>query len=115
MLSLLKSLSRSMLLSIVTLAVDGAFAYLLTFLHYEFFEIMGDLMLAEAAALFIIAGLVDFSGSLGAIAFRKIILRSKQNYSATTHKEYERKALVLLISGLILLGILIVVAIYSQN
>jgi hypothetical protein len=102
-----------MLLSIVTLAVDGTIAYLLTFLHYAFFEIMGDLMLAEAAALFIIAGLVDFSASLGAVAFRKIILKSKGEYSAITHKEYERKASVFLIAGLILLGILVLVAAYS--
>ena len=104
---------RSLGLTLLALAVDSAIAYFLTFLHYSFVEIMGDVMLVEAAALFILAGIVDFSASVGAIAFRKAILGSKREYSATTHKDYERQASVLLIAGLILLGILVVVALHA--
>ena len=74
---------------------------------------MGDFMLVEAATLFIVAGLIDFSTSIGAVQFRKIILASKQEYSAIKHKGYERKALILLIAGLILLGILVTLSVYA--
>jgi hypothetical protein len=80
--------------------------------NYPFAEVIGDFMLVEAAGFFIIAGLIDFSASLSAVQFRRVVLRSQREYSVATHKDYARKALVFLMVGLFLLGILVVVAIY---
>ena len=63
------------------LLADGLAAFALTFLSYRFIEILGDFMLIEVAILFILAGLLDFSRSIGAVQFRKVILGSKQEYS----------------------------------
>ena len=112
MLSFLTIIRKSLLIVLIALAADSAIAYLLTLAHYALAEIMGDFVLVESAFLFIVAGLVDFSTSIGAVQFRKTVLASKQEYSASRHKEYARKALVFLIAGLILLGILVVVAVY---
>jgi hypothetical protein len=115
MLSFLTIIRRSLLVVVIALAADGAIAYLLTLVQYAFAETMGDLMLVEAAALFILAGLIDFSTSIGATQFRKTVLASKQDYSPFKHKEYERRALIFLIAGLILLGMLVFVAVYPLS
>ena len=70
-------------------------------------------MLIEVAVLFILAGLLDFSRSIGAVEFRKMILGSKQEYSSSAHKEAEKKAVVFFLGGIILLSMLVVLAIYS--
>jgi hypothetical protein len=95
------------------LLADGLAAFALTFLSYRFIEILGDSVLIEVAILFILAGLLDFSRSIGAVQFRKMILGSKQEYSATAHKEAEKKALVFFLGGVILLSLLVVLALYS--
>ena len=115
MLRFLTILRKSLMVVLIALAADGVVAYALTSAQYAFAETMGDFMLVEAAALFILAGLVDFSTSIGAVQFRKTLLASKQEYSAARHKEYERKALTFLIAGLILLGILVAVAVYGLS
>ena len=60
MLSFLTIMRKSLLVVVIALGADGAIAYLLTYAHYAFAETIGDFMLVEAAALFILAGLVDF-------------------------------------------------------
>ena len=114
MLSFLNMLRRSLLLVAGLLAVDTVAGYLLTFLKYTFIEAMGDIMLVEVAALFILAGLLDFASSIGVTQFRKTFLASKQGYSSLKHKESERKALVFFLAGLILFLMLAVSAIYER-
>jgi hypothetical protein len=96
------------------LAVDCVGAYLLTFVKYAFIEVIGDLMLGEVAVLFILAGLLDFGSSIGMIQFRRVVLASKEGYSSSKHKESERKASVLCLTGLFLFSILIVATIYKH-
>jgi UPF0716 family protein affecting phage T7 exclusion len=103
---------RALLFTVSALVADGAIAFTLTWLNYPIAEVMGDFMLVEAAGFFIIAGLMDFSASLGAVQFQRVVLRSKREYSAAAHKDYARKALAFLMAGLILLGILVAVAVY---
>ena len=99
----------------VLLVADSLAAYALTFLSYRFIEVMGDLMLIEVAILFVLAGLLDFSTSIGAAQFRKTILGSKQGYSSSKHKEAEKTALVYFLGGLIIFLMLIVFALYEQS
>jgi hypothetical protein len=115
MLSLLRIVRRSFALSAAILAADGIAAYLLEFLNYAFIESIGDLILVEVALLFIVAGLMDFATSIGGAQFRRMILTSKEGYSASKHKETERKAAVLFLAGLILLLLLISTAIYDGH
>ncbi len=115
MLSLLRIIRRSFALCAAILAADGVAAYLLEFLNYAFIESIGDLMLVEVALLFVVAGLMDFATSIGGAQFRRMILASKEGYSASKHKETERKAAVLFLSGLILLLLLIATAIYDGH
>jgi hypothetical protein len=73
-------------------------------------EIIGDLMLIEVAVLFLVAGLIEVSYSIGGAGFRKNVLGLKQEYSQYAHKEAERKALVLIFAGLFMFVVLIAVA-----
>jgi hypothetical protein len=114
MLMLLRVLRSSLQLTLVLLAVDGGVAYVLTILHYTLVESLGDLMLAEVAVLFILAGVLDFASSIGVAQFRKTFLGSKQGYSSSKHKASHQSASVLLITGLILLAILIVATVYDH-
>ena len=99
----------------VLLVADGLAAYGLTFLNFRFVEVMGDLMLIEVAILFVLAGILDFSNSIGAAQFRKTMLGSKEGYSSSKHKETQRTALVYFLGGLIIFLMLIVLALYEQS
>jgi uncharacterized membrane protein len=115
MLTFLTILGRSLRIAGALLVADGVAAYGLTFLSYRFIETVGDSILIEVAILFIMAGLLDFSSSIGAIQFRKMILGSKQEYSSSAHKEAEKKALVFFLGGVILLLVLVVLALYALS
>ncbi len=114
MLMLLRILRSSLQLAAALLAVDGGIAYVLTLFHYAIVESLGDLMLAEVAVLFILAGVLDFASSIGVAQFRKTFLASKQGYSSSKHKASHRNASVLLVAGFILLAILIVASVYED-
>ena len=60
------------------LVIDLLASYLLRIYVYPI-ETLGDLMLFEAAALFLIAGIIDFGSSLGFIQFKKVLASSKRN------------------------------------
>ena len=77
--------------------------------------VIGDLLLAEVAALFIIAGVLDFASSIGMTQFRKVILSSKEDYSPDKRRQTERAALVYLFAGLILLLAMVVLMIYDNT
>ncbi len=115
MLTFLTILGRSLRIAGGLLVADGLAAYSLTFLSYRFIETIGDSMLIEVAILFLLAGLLDFYSSVGAVQFRKVVLGSKQEYSSSAHKEAEKKALVSFLSGVILLLMLIVLALYAGS
>lgn len=115
MLTFLTILGRSLRILGGLLFTDGLVAYGLTFLRYRFIETVGDFMLVEVAVLFLLAGLLDFSSSIGAVEFRKTILGSKQEYSSSAHKDAERKASVFFLGGMILLSMLIIMAIYAGS
>ena len=114
MLRFLPPLVRALRLVGGLLVADAFTAYLLTFFGHNFVEVAGDLMLVEVAVLFIVAGLLDFSTSIGAAQFRKTIFAAKQGYSAARHKEAGWKALVFFLAGLILLLILVTAALYTR-
>jgi len=114
MLSFLAILRKSLQLVVAMLALDCVAAYLLTLLKYAFIEVIGDLMLGEVAILFIVAGLLDFGSSIGMIQFRRVVLASKEIYSSSKHKESERRASVLCLTGLFLFLILIAATIYEH-
>jgi hypothetical protein len=107
-------LGKSMRIAVVLLAADYVLAYVLTFLSYSFVGTLGDFMLLEVAILFILAGLLDFSSSIGAIQFRKTLLHSKQEYSSLKHKEVERRAAVFFLGGLVIFVVLVIFALYLR-
>jgi hypothetical protein len=77
--------------------------------------VMGDLMLGEVAVLFIIAGILDFSSSIGMAQVRKTFLSSKEDYSPEIRKEKERTAMVFLFTGLVLLVAMILLMVYNLS
>ena len=77
--------------------------------------VMGDLMLIEVAALFIIAGILDFASSIGMAQFRKTFLSSKEDYSPEKRKEKERNAMTFVFAGLLLLAFMIVLMVYDLS
>jgi hypothetical protein len=76
--------------------------------------VIGDLLLVEVAALFIIAGVLDFASSIGMTQFRKVILSSKEDYSPDKRRQTERAAMVYLFAGLILLLAMVILMIYDS-
>jgi len=111
MLTFPKILARALLIAVGAMLGDGALSLGLTLVGFNFIETIGDLILVEVAVLFLVAGLIDFSSSVGAVQFRKVLLRSKQQYSRQVHNEAQGKALVLLLAGIFLFVMLIAVAV----
>jgi hypothetical protein len=103
-----------MLIVACAIAGDGFVAYGMIPFGFSFIEIIGDLMLVEVAILFLAAGLIDFSSSIGAVQFRKSVLGFKQDYSQSAHKEAERKAAVLVLAGVVIFAILIAIAVLAH-
>jgi len=110
MLTFAKVLARSLLIAGIAIVSDGAVSIVVSLFGASFIEIMGDLMLAEVAILFLAAGFYDFSTSIVGAQFKKAVLGSKQGYSQSRHKEAERKALALVIAGVLILALLIAAA-----
>jgi uncharacterized membrane protein YidH (DUF202 family) len=111
MLTFPKILGRSLVISLSAIAADGLVSYAMTLLGFSFIETMGDLMLIEVAVLFLVAGVIDFSSSVGGVHLRRAVLGSRQEYSPSTHRDKGRKALVLVVAGTIMFLILIFVGI----
>jgi len=97
------------------IAVDVLVTYVISFYGLSFIELVGDLMLVEVALLFIAAGLIDFSSSIGGVQLRKVIMGSKEGYSRSAHKEAEKRASLFFLTGLIIFLLLIVIAIISRS
>jgi len=102
-----------MLIVAGAIASDVLIAYGTMLFGFSFKEIIGDLMLIEVAILFVVAGLIDFSSSIGAVQLRKSVLRSKQDYSQAAHKEAEKKAAVLVVAGVSIFAILMAIAVLA--
>jgi len=115
MLTFPRVIARALLIVAGAIIVDGLTAYAITRHGSSLSEIMGDMMLIEAAVLFLIAGLIDFSSSVGGTQVRRSMLGSKEDYSSCSHKEAVRKALALLLAGVLLFIILIAIAIMSGS
>ena len=115
MLTFPKILGRSLLVAAAAILGDGLVSIGMSSLGYSFVEVQGDLMLVEVAILFLVAGLIDFASSVGAVEFRKTLLHSKQEYSQSAHKEAGRRALVLVIAGILILGVLILGAVLIRS
>jgi len=115
MLTFLRIIGRSLLVTASVIVGDGLVTYGITLFGFSFVEVVGDLMLVEVAILFLVAGLIDFASSVGAVQFRKTILGSKQEYSQSAHKEAESKAAVLVLAGVFMFIVLMVVAILIRS
>jgi hypothetical protein len=115
MLTFLRIIGRSLLIAAGAMLGDGLIAYRMVLFGFSFVEIMGDLMLVEVAMLFLVAGLIDFASSVGAVQFRKTVLGSKQEYSQSAHKEAEKRAAVLVLAGVFMFVILMAVAVLTRS
>ncbi len=110
MLTYTQVLHRSVKVSAFLGIVDLGAALLSTFFEFSPSAMLGNLLLLEIALLFILAGLLDFSSSIGMVQFKRVVLSSKDEFSGTRRKEAERSALVYVFAGLILLAVMILLA-----
>ena len=110
-------LKRALKIAAVLLLADSAIALVPFSILIDMSPIgvLGDLMLVEAAALFIMAGILDFASSVGMAQFRKTFLSSKEDYSPEKRKEKERTAMIFLFTGLLLLGLMILLMAYDLS
>jgi hypothetical protein len=103
--------------AVKSLKVTGVlliFDFLGVFLLHDYvypYEVLGDLLLIETAALFLAAGIIDFGSSLGFLQFRRTMSPSTKRFPVSKRKDSERHALVLVFSGSILFGVLVLLAI----
>jgi hypothetical protein len=105
---------RSVKYASILVAADVAVALLPFFnwIDVSSIGVLGDLLLAEVAMVFIAAGVLDISSSAGMTGFRKLF-SSGVEYSAIKRREAERHAMVFLVTGLFLLAAMIVLAIFD--
>jgi len=108
---------RALKVAAFLLLVDSLIAIMpfSTIIDFSPIGVMGDLMLAEVAVLFIVAGILDFSSSIGMAQFRKTFLSSKEDYSPEVRKEKERTAVVFLFTGLVLLAAMVLLMVYNLS
>ena len=74
-------------------------------------ETLGDLLLVEVAVLFILAGILDVGSSIGMAQLRRVVLASKEDFSSQNRKLAERRVMIVLFTGLILLTVMILLAV----
>jgi len=110
MLTYSQVLRRSVKIGAFLGILDLGAALFSTFFGFSPSAILGNLLLLEIAVLFIAAGLLEFSSSIGMVQFKRVVLSSKEEFSGTRRKETERSALVYVLAGLILLAVMILLA-----
>ena len=91
------------------------FVGLILYGHVALIEILGDLLLFEIAVLFVLAGILDISYSLGTVQFRKALSSSKESFSIERRKIMEKQALAFVASGVTLMCILVAFAIVFKR
>jgi len=101
------------LIAAAVLAVDLAVSELLAFVGFSPPRVFGDVLLLEVAILAIVGGLAEFSRSIGAYEFRRLLFHTKKEPSATMHKDASKKALVLFSAALALFLVLVVLALWE--
>jgi hypothetical protein len=69
------------------------------------------MLMVETALLFLLAGFVDIGTSVAFVQFRKSVFASKEAFSAEKRKDAERRAIALVVSGVMLLMILVILAV----
>jgi len=111
MLTFPRILARALFIVALATVSDGCVSYGLSLFGFSFAEIIGDLMLVEVAVLFLISGLIEFSSSIGAAHLRRAVFGSKLEYSASSHRRAERRALVSVLAGSFLFLILITIGV----
>jgi hypothetical protein len=94
----------------VLFLVDWAAGELLSLAQFPVPGLVGDLLLVEAGLLAVLGGLIEFSRSKGVYEFRRIALRSKEEFSTATHLEASRRAIVFFSAALTLFVLLIALA-----
>jgi hypothetical protein len=103
---------RSLKISVSLLLVDVLTAFLVRGYIYPI-ETFGDMLMVETALGFLLAGFVDFATSVAFVQFRRSVFASKERFSAEKRKHAERRAIALVASGVILLSILIMLAVFK--
>jgi hypothetical protein len=98
------------LITVGLLVTDFAVGELLVPLGLSALGVLGDLMLLEVGILAVLGGLIEFSRSKGVYEFRRLALRSKEEFSTVKHLEASRVAVALFSAALTLFFILVVLA-----
>jgi hypothetical protein len=117
MLTYVEVLRRSLKSACLLLAADAIISFLPFWTRIDLSRIgvVGDLLLVEVAGLFIGAGILDITSSVGMAGFRKLFSLDRMNteYSPAKRREAERHAMVFLLTGSLLLVAMILLATYD--
>jgi hypothetical protein len=108
-------LRRGLTLAAIILIFNAIVGFASTWLGFRVTDAIGDLLLLEVAALFIGAGIVDFSTSVGISQIRRLIFPGKEGFSSSSRRESEFRALVLVVTGLFLCVIMILLALLDMS
>jgi hypothetical protein len=114
-LSHMQILSRSLKITAAVVLFDLIVGLASTWVGFLITDVLGNLLLFEAAALFIIAGVFDLGSSAGMVQFRKLLFSSKEEFSPTKQRETERSSLAFIVSGFILLALMILLALLDLS
>lgn len=102
---------RSVRVCVLLVAVDLVVALLAMIIGRSPANAFGDLLLLEVAALFLAAGLLDLSSSVGMGQFRRAVMASKEESSPSKRRESEQHTLVFFVAGSILFAVTVLLTI----
>lgn len=105
---------RSLRICALLICGNLAVAFVASLMGFSPTGVFGDILLAEAAALFIIAGLFDLGSSIGTTQFRKVVLSSKEEFSASRRNKAEQHTIVFFMAGSILFAGTILLAVFDM-
>lgn len=108
-----KIVRRSLRVCVLLVAVDLVVALLSSIIGRSPASAFGNLLLLEVAALFIAAGLLDLSSSVGMSQFKRSVMSSKEEFSPSKRRESEQHTLVFFLAGSILFAATVLLTIYD--
>ena len=104
---------RSLRICALLMCGNLAVAFLASLIGFGPIGVIGDILLMEAAALFIIAGLLDLGSSIGSTQFKRLVLSSKEGFSPSKREKAEHHTIVLFIAGSIFFAATILLAVFD--
>ncbi len=111
--SILQECLMALKIVLVLALINTGLAFAASVVGFSLRSAFGDLLMLEAAICFVTGGILDFVSSAGAVQLRRLMFREKELPLPAKPGQNERRALVLVIAGIILLLAMVSLVVYD--